>query len=275
MEHSRFDQLARAIGTRRTRRSATSLLAGVVTAPLLASPFTDAKKKKKKCKKKCRDGCCTSKYGKCIQPAQQSTTQCGSGGATCQKTGCPACTASRPCPVGQCCSGNGTCGLCLAFVTSTTQNGNLGGLPGADAICQARAAAAGLPGPYMAWLSNGTDSPASRFTRATVSYALVDGSVIASNFDDLVSGTLDSALNKTETGQTVTGGVGNPAVWTNTLPTGLSKGADANSDCANWSAAAVNQGVTGDPGSATATWTEGPFLAVCSGLNRLYCFQQQ
>ncbi len=277
MDHLRFDQFARAVGAQRTRRSAAALLAGGLAVPLLSSTLTDAKKKKKKCKKKCKDGCCTSKYGKCIQPAQQSTTQCGSGGATCQRSGCPACTPSRPCPTGQCCSGNGTCGLCLAFVTSSAQNGNLGGLTGADAVCQARATAAGLPGTYMAWLSNGTDSPASRFTRATASYTLVDGTVLASNFEDLVGGTLNSALNKTETGQTVPGGPGTVFAWTNTLTTGLSEGSDDNSDCANWTAAAVNQANIGDVQASSALWTDigGGITAVCSGQNRLYCFQQR
>src|SRR5439155_17879039 len=42
----------------------------------------------------------------------------------------------------------------LVFVTSTTQPpGSLGGLAGADMLCNARAAAPGLPGTYVAWLS--------------------------------------------------------------------------------------------------------------------------
>ena len=44
----------------------------------------------------------------------------------------------------------GACGgaaSCTVFVTSTTDTGNLGGLAGADAICQARADSAGLRGP--------------------------------------------------------------------------------------------------------------------------------
>lgn len=45
------------------------------------------------------------------------------------------------------------------FVTSTLQNGALGGLVGADAICAGRAAAGSLPGNYVAWLST-----ASRYT---------------------------------------------------------------------------------------------------------------
>ena len=51
----------------------------------------------------------------------------------------------------------------LVFVTSTTHNGNLGGVAGADAICNARAAAAGLPGSYLAWISMADDDPEFRF----------------------------------------------------------------------------------------------------------------
>ena len=42
------------------------------------------------------------------------------------------------------------------FNSSTSYNGNLGGLTGADAKCQSRAAAAGLTGTYKAWLSSTT-----------------------------------------------------------------------------------------------------------------------
>ena len=43
----------------------------------------------------------------------------------------------------------------FVFVTSTTTQGDFGGLSGADAICQAAAAIAGLPGSYRAWVSTG------------------------------------------------------------------------------------------------------------------------
>jgi len=44
----------------------------------------------------------------------------------------------------------------VAFVTSTTYTANLGGIAGADAKCQARANAAGLPGTFKAWISDST-----------------------------------------------------------------------------------------------------------------------
>src|SRR5215203_943332 len=143
MDDSRFDRLARSIRAQRTRRAVASLLAGMVSVPLFPGKDVDAKKKKKKtCAKKCPNGCCTGKKGKCIQPEQQSVTQCGTGGEICRSTGCQGtcpncgCSASNPCPTGQCCRGDGTCGSCLVFATSSLQTGNLGGLAGADAICQ-------------------------------------------------------------------------------------------------------------------------------------------
>ena len=53
-----------------------------------------------------------------------------------------------------------------AFVTSTTENGNMGGLSGADAICQTRANAASLPGHYRAFLSASTANVIDRFGNA-------------------------------------------------------------------------------------------------------------
>ena len=50
----------------------------------------------------------------------------------------------------------------IVFVTSIEYDGNLGGLGGADAACQSRAAFAGLPGTYVAWLSTPTVSAHSR-----------------------------------------------------------------------------------------------------------------
>src|SRR5262245_31188313 len=74
------------------------------------------------------------------------------------------------------------------FVTSKVYVGGLlGGLDGADAKCNERAAAAGLPRTYKAWLSTLTDSPSSRMTHLVGKYTLVDGTLVASGWDDLVS----------------------------------------------------------------------------------------
>lgn len=85
MDGRLFDDLLRDFSnSRRTLLGTALTAAGAITG--VAS--SDAKKKKKPCKKKCKDGCCTSKKGKCIKPAQQSSTQCGTGGEICRSTNC-------------------------------------------------------------------------------------------------------------------------------------------------------------------------------------------
>ena len=113
------------------------------------------------------------------------------------------------CGDGTCCNGccgeDGTCGACLVFATSTLRNGALGGLNGADAICQERAGAGGLPGTYRAWLSDGTGSPSTRFRRSGQGYRLPDAAQtsIATDWTDLTDGKLRHAINVTELGETV------------------------------------------------------------------------
>ena len=72
------------------------------------------------------------------------------------------------------------------FVTSTRYTGDLGGIPGADEKCQSHADAAGLAGTFLAWISDGVDSPATRFARSAEPYVRTDGTKIAEDWDDLV-----------------------------------------------------------------------------------------
>ena len=96
-------------------------------------------------------------------------------------------------------AGGGLWGRCVVHRLrhQHLHNGNLGGLAGADAICQARAEAAGslaAPGTYLAWLSDaggGVDppvSPSTRFIQASVPYRLVNGTIVAASWSDLVDG---------------------------------------------------------------------------------------
>ena len=72
------------------------------------------------------------------------------------------------------------------FVTTTTHNGNLGGLAGADAICQARAQAGGLAGTYRAWLSTSTASAFSRLGTAS-GWVRPDGKPVFDSRADLTT----------------------------------------------------------------------------------------
>lgn len=185
----------------------------------------------------------------------QRLTIIASGGA---EPGAPAPPAAPVCPTG---------GPCLVFLTSTGHTGALGGLAGADAICQARATAAGRPGTYRAWLSDTTGSPSTRFTQSAGPYVLVNGTTIANNWADLTDGTLAAPINVTELGTVV----GPPiAVFTGTRPNGT---ADPFDHCQNWTMAAVGAGVGGSVIDTDARWTAFALFG-CSDMRRLYCFQQ-
>ena len=123
------------------------------------------------------------------------------------------------------CSGNGACTVTMTaarsvnarfdvippnyvFVTSTMQNGNLGGLAGADAICQARAQAGGLPAgtTYRAYLSTPTVNAPARLGSAS-GWVRRDGKAVADKVSDIVSGHLFYPIMLDELGTAVGEGI--------------------------------------------------------------------
>lgn len=166
------------------------------------------------------------------------------------------------------------------FLTSTMyKGGELGGLAGADAKCQARANTAGLMGIYRAWLSDSTGSPSSRFARAGAPYVLVNGAMVANNWVGLTSGSLRHAIDVTELGggpPTSTGVCGSPYVWSDTDTSGnLSSSnscgdwSDVNGDGTTWGLA-TNQGSAWSSSCTAAL----PGMGGCGTLAPIYCFQQ-
>lgn len=157
------------------------------------------------------------------------------------------------------------------FKTSTTYNGNFGGLDGADQKCQGRANVANLGGVWKAWLSDGTNSASSRLNHFTGPYILLDGTVVVDNWTDLTDNTLDRNINMTEMKKIDSNF---STVWTGTDPLGNSTG----KNCVNWT---VNFGwpYFGGVGSGNSTlsyWTQGASdTAYCSSSYlSLYCFEQ-
>lgn len=103
MDGSQFDDLLRALS--RSRRTILGASFAIVSG-VAGLTVTDAKKKKKPCAKKCKDGCCTGKFGKCIKPAQQTATRCGTGGEICRSN----CGGGNACGAGcDTCCANGQC----------------------------------------------------------------------------------------------------------------------------------------------------------------------
>jgi hypothetical protein len=162
------------------------------------------------------------------------------------------------------------------FLSSTTHNGNLGGLTGADQICQDLADAAGLLGTFKAWLSTSTQSPSTRFTHSATPYILTNGTVIANDWWDLIDGTLNAAISLDEKGHLLSS-----YVWTGTAPNGTplnpiqwGDGTYYNTNfCADWTGISFLQVGVGNSFAASSEWT---FYIPwgCDYPNRLYCFQQ-
>jgi hypothetical protein len=151
-----------------------------------------------------------------------------------------------------------------AFVTSTTYNGNLGGLAGADAKCQARADAAALPDTYLAWIRTSSDTTRTINRWTGNNFALVTGTQFAINYDVLVNVSVHSPpLNRDEIGNTVPNG---SSVWTGGGSTG------GGNHCSDWASSSGAQ--TGTRGTvAVPDWETGSAMP-CNQPARLYCFKQ-
>lgn len=152
------------------------------------------------------------------------------------------------------------------FITSTTYTGNLGGIAGADAKCQARADAASISGAYKAWISDNSGSPDAKHTHNPSRYQLVDGTVIADNWDDLTDGSIQHSINLDEDSHVYNGS----NVWTNTLQQGTTK--SSSDSCNNWSGTS-GSAQTGYSTYSNERWTD-YISRACSISYRLYCFQQ-
>jgi hypothetical protein len=154
------------------------------------------------------------------------------------------------------------------FVTSTVHSGNLGGLVGADVICQNLADAAGLPGIYLAWLSDSDRSPSTRFTRPIVPYVNTIGETVAAGWNDLIDGQLTNTIGYDENG-VANGGV----FWSGTDING--NVATIGWHCLDWTSDSNSQnGQEGVTSYTDAHWTS-LFGDSCDNNDRhLVCFQQ-
>lgn len=160
------------------------------------------------------------------------------------------------------------------FVTSTTQTANLGGVAGADNICQTQALGAGLAGGeyYKAYLSTGSNAwPHLRVSWKFGSILNMAGQTVFTNHNQLfdTSYSFPALVNRTAGNAVVTGnafvGIINP---TGTF--GLC------SDPSPWTTTAgtSHTGIVGSNKVGHQFDASGAFVGAqlaCSTLNRLYC----
>ncbi|MBI2329974.1 S8 family serine peptidase [Candidatus Daviesbacteria bacterium] len=157
------------------------------------------------------------------------------------------------------------------FITSTSYAADFGGLTQADTICQESANSANLGGIWKAWLSDSKISAASRLTHSTSPYVLLDGTVIASNWNDLTDGTLFASISLTETKRQSEG-----VIWTNTNFDGTIVQTDAANTCDDWkSKERTKKSVVGSGLSIDPHWSNLGGLDRCNEFQSgLYCFEQ-
>jgi hypothetical protein len=174
------------------------------------------------------------------------------------------------------------------FISSVTFFPDLGGTSGADSQCQNLANGAGLQGVFRAWLSTSADPAGNRFTHSTLAYAMVDGTVIASNWTELISGAIRHGIDRTEAGNTlpntgITMCHGTPTcsqTFTGTNADGTYLDSQGG-NCANWTSRVFQPAsgglitfTGGDSTMADRNWTTRAVGFRCDYQARIYCFQQ-
>lgn len=145
------------------------------------------------------------------------------------------------------------------FMTQNAYSGNLGGLAGADQICNIEASDFELRGYYRAWLSNSSLSVANRFLDTTGPFYRTDLIKVADDWNDLTDGSLDASISDNTFN-----------VWTGTNAIGTSNP----DNCNNWNGG-TNPTLAGQSDKDDTDWTQAASVACDSGNFRLYCVRQR
>ncbi len=150
------------------------------------------------------------------------------------------------------------------FVTSTTTNGNMGGLAGGDAICDAQASAASLGGTWVAWLSTSTVDAKDRLAPGSGPFVRAAGTpgTIANDIADLTDSSLAIEILNDENGNVV-----DTDVYTGTL----SDGTAASVTCNEWTDGAGSV-IFGHSNRSNGAWTE-RFQFSCNPQRHIFCFE--
>ncbi len=182
------------------------------------------------------------------------------------------------CDDGDLAGGDGCSATCqrdalIVFLSSAMTSGAFGGSGMADVTCQTLATVAGLPGDYVAWISDGNSAPAlARIGNSLeLPYILPNGTVVATSTADLLDGTLGASINETEAGDLVVA-LG-PCMGTNNVWTGTNaSGALLDPTCNNWSSSSDQvSGSVGLFNADDAAWSDASCAQTCDKQLRFYC----
>ncbi len=169
------------------------------------------------------------------------------------------------------------------FVSSTKfTGGGFGGLAGADAQCQSLADSSGVNGTFVAWMSDSTADAKDRITQNSGAYVLLDGTLIADSFADLIDGSLYNPIDITENSTSLSDQADWAAqVWTGSESDGslAATGNFSTSTCFDWTSNTtytLNNPVGGIIGStySDATGWSTNYAGKCNFERHFYCFEK-
>jgi len=165
------------------------------------------------------------------------------------------------------------------FITSELTTGTFGGLGAGDAICQTLADAADLGGTYKAWLSSSTIDARDRLSHVGKPYVLVDGTVVADDWDEFASEHHQHAINLTELFGPPPQSANQVYVYTGTTSEGTVKTLTTSGDellfgtCGDWVAGSVFTAV-GLAHLAHFGWSSASGSDCLTLTGPLYCLEQ-
>jgi len=154
------------------------------------------------------------------------------------------------------------------FVTRTRYTGALGGLIGADSLCQTNALAANKGGTWKAWLSANGENAIDRIAEVGPWYqepAFGDWVKTFNNKANLATSPLAALITDEQGGVVSTASRG---YWTGTLATGK---ADSGRTCQSWSVGHSSAYGTRGPGSGS--WS-GETTSGCDQSYGVVCLEQ-
>ena len=157
----------------------------------------------------------------------------------------------------------------IMFTTGRTFDGNLGGLAGADAKCQAAATAGGLTGTYRAWLGATGVDPSSRFTGAT-GWMRSDTRPMFNRIEEFGTTTLPYMPSLDEAGNELAG-TAQVRVWTAAASNAAYLGQNCNTGGLDWNTTSART-QAGRLDATNVNVIVGADIQPCASLFHLYCF---
>jgi hypothetical protein len=151
-----------------------------------------------------------------------------------------------------------------------TGAGHFQGVAAADAICQGTATGQALGGAWKAWMSSSAGSVSQRFNHAGGPFKMLDGTVIANDWAQLTSGTLQNKPSVDETGHPIA----DQWAWTGTYFDATAASTSCNDWTSNSTLLTVKHGRSDQTGTAWSGDSDAGTSTTCGDALGLYCFEQ-